>query len=195
MNRAEFFARVSDRPTVESGRIQLAYWLAKNAHRPFYRDSGERFFEHPRAVALSLVAHGYRGTDYIVRGLLHDVIEDTNTPATVIVDLFGPEMWRSLEALSRYLPLLDPVTGQLLWRYKKSLDEYYQGINAAPIDVKVTKCADRLNNLETCGVWEQARRDRYVSETEQYVLPIAHELPCSYASEIEAVIATLKKAV
>ena len=157
MDRNEFFARVSDRPTVELARIQLAYWLAKNAHRPYFRDTGERFFEHPRAVALSLIDHGYRSTDYVVRGLLHDVIEDTNTPLVVLVDLFGPEMWRSLETLSRYVPSFDPVTGQLTVRYKKTLDEYYAGIGAASDEVKLTKCADRLHNIKTCDTWEAER--------------------------------------
>jgi hypothetical protein len=58
MNRAEFFALVANRPECELVCIQWAYWLAKNAHRPFLRDGGERFFEHPRAVAVSLIEHG-----------------------------------------------------------------------------------------------------------------------------------------
>ncbi|MGB7957902.1 MAG: HD domain-containing protein [Minisyncoccia bacterium] len=192
MNRAEFFARISDRPTVELARVQLAYWLAKNAHRPFFRDGGERYFEHPRAVALSLVDHGYRETDDIVRALLHDIIEDTNTPCAVIVDLFGPKMWRELETLSRYVPSFDPVTGQTIGRFKKSLDEYYGPIMVASDGVKKTKCADRCHNLKTCGVWEAPRRDRYLGETEERVLPVARTLVGSYATELEAMIAEIR---
>jgi (p)ppGpp synthase/HD superfamily hydrolase len=141
---------------------------------------------------MSLVHHGYRATDYVVRGLLHDVVEDTNTPCVVIVDLFGPEIWRSLETLSRYMPSFDPVTGQLIGRFKKTIEEYYAAIAAAPDEVKITKCADRLNNLETCGVWEAARRERYLKETEQYILPVARTLMGSYAGELEAELVRIR---
>ncbi len=193
MNRNEFFSLVSDRPTVELGRIQLAYWLAKNAHRPFKRDNGDRYFEHPRAVAVSLIKHGFGETDYIVTGLLHDVVEDTNTPWSVIVDLFGPEIWRSLETLSRYMPVFDPVTGQTINRHKKIIEEYYGELAKASAMVRTVKCADRLNNLETCGVWDDERRDRYITETRQFIFPIAKDLHINYADEIEKILNALKK--
>ena len=193
MNRAEFFTLVSDRPTTELSRIQLAYWLAKNAHRPYLRDSGERYFEHPRGVAVSLISHGFKKTDFIVTGLLHDVIEDTNTPWTALVDLFGPETWQHLETLARYMPLFDPVTGQMVGRYKKTIEEYYAKINKAVDLVKIVKCADRLHNLQTCSVWEAGRKIRYIGETEQYVLPLAHDLRLAYEQELEAILSDLKK--
>lgn len=174
MNRTEFFKAVSDRPTVELARIQLAYWLAKNAHRPFKRENGDRYFEHPRAVAISLIAHGFKGTEYVVLGLLHDVIEDTNTPVPVIADLFGPETWRSLETLSRYMPSFDPLTGQIIGRYKKPQDQYFNEIGAAPARVRTVKCGDRLHNLKTCHRWDDERRARYIDETERFVIPLAH---------------------
>ena len=130
--------------------------------------------------------HGHRETDNVVRALLHDVVEDTNTPYVVLVDLFGPKMWRELEILSRYVPSFDPITGQTIGRYKKVLSEYYGPIVAASDGVKLTKCADRLHNLGTSDGWERARRERYVEETEQYILPIARTLVSSYAAEIEA---------
>lgn len=190
MNRAEFFGLVSDRPTAELTRIQLAYWLAKNAHRAFMRDNGERYFEHPRAVAVSLVNHGFKDTEFVVMGLLHDVAEDTNTPCTVLVDLFGSETWKRLEILSRYMPLFDPVTGQIMQRYKKPLEQYYEEISKASDIVKIVKYADRLNNLQTCGVWDAERRNRYIKETRQYILPLAKELRLPYEKEIEAVLAS-----
>jgi guanosine-3',5'-bis(diphosphate) 3'-pyrophosphohydrolase len=191
MNREEFFRMVSDRPTSELGRIQLAYWLAKNAHRPFLRDNGERYFEHVRAVAVSLVAHGYRGTEFVVDGLMHDVVEDTNTPPGAIVDLFGPETWQHLVVLSKYFSLFDPVTGWIIGRYKKPQEEYFGEIAKAPEMVQIVKCSDRLNNLGDCSAWEPERRKRYRDETERYVLPLARALRLSYEPEIEAALAAL----
>lgn len=193
MDRAEFFALLADRPTAELAHIQLAYWLAKNAHRYFTRDNGERYFEHPRGVAVSLITHGFKRTNFIVIGLLHDVIEDTNTPGTVIVDLFGPETWTQLETLSRYIPLFNLITGQIMVRHKKTLDEYYEEIWKAVDLVKIVKCADRLHNLQTCGAWADDRRKRYIEETQQRVLPLARELRLSYEQELEATILELEK--
>jgi len=192
MNRNDFFLLVSDRPTTELARIQLAYWLAKNSHRPFKRDNGERFFEHPRSVARSLIVHGFKKTDFVITGLLHDVIEDTNTPSTVMVDLFGPEIWYYLETLSRYMPLFDPITGQIKGRYKKSVEEYYEAIYKSNDLVKTVKCSDRLNNLETCDMWDKERQYRYILETEKHVLPIAEQLHTTYEDELKVVISSLK---
>jgi GTP diphosphokinase / guanosine-3',5'-bis(diphosphate) 3'-diphosphatase len=188
MNREEFFALISDRPHAEMERIRWAYWLAKNAHRPFYRDGGGRFFEHPRTVAVSLMEHGYFGTDAIIKGLTHDVIEDTNTPHGVIVALFGPEMLRSLKVLSRYKSTFD-AAGQLIRpQHKKSADKYFSDLLAASDEDKIVKCADRLHNLQTCGCWEKPRRVRYVGETDQYVIPIAETVTGNpYAAEIKAI--------
>jgi len=173
MNREEFFGLISERPHTEMEQIRWAYWLAKNAHRPFYRDGGERFFEHPRAVAVSLIEHGYSGTGAIIKGLTHDVIEDTNTPHDMIVALFGPEMLRSLKVLSRYRSIFD-ATGQLVRpQHKKPAGEYFGDLLTAPDEEKIVKCADRLHNLQTCGCWERPRRIKYVGETDQYVIPIA----------------------
>lgn len=194
MNRAEFFALVSDRPTAELARIQLAYWLAKSVHWPFRRDSGESYFEHPRAVAVSLVEHGFKDTEVVVLGLLHDVVEDTNTPAIAIVDLFGAKTWKSVETLSKRIPLFDPVTGRVIGKHKKENERYYREIAEAPEIVRIVKCADRFHNLQNCGVvWDGARQKRYVEETGKYILPLASELRISYEREMEEVILKLRQ--
>ena len=188
MTRDEFFALISDRSHAEMEQIRWAYWLAKNAHRPFYRDGGGRFFEHPRAVAISLIDHGYSGTSAIIKGLTHDVIEDTNTPHGVIVTLFGPEMLRSLKILSRYKSIFD-ATGQLVRpQQKKAAGEYFGDLLTAPDEEKIVKCADRLHNLQTCDCWERPRRIKYVGETDQYVIPIAETVTGNpYLAELKAV--------
>jgi GTP pyrophosphokinase len=193
MNREEFFALISDRPHAEMEQIRWAYWLAKNAHRPFCRDDGERFFEHPRAVAVSLIEHGYSGTDAIIKGLTHDVIEDTNTPHGVIIALFGPEMLRSLEVLSRYRSTFD-AAGQLVQpQHKKPAGEYFGDLLMASDEDKIVKCADRLHNLQTCSCWEKARRVRYVRETDEHVIPLAESVSANpYAAELKVLVADLK---
>lgn len=77
MNRDEFFRKLKPRPTKEIKKIRIAYWLSESVHRGQKRDNGERYFEHPLRVALSLTEHGHHETNTLVSALLHDVIEET----------------------------------------------------------------------------------------------------------------------
>lgn len=193
VNHAEFFALVSDRPAVELDRIQSAYSFAETVHRNERRDSGEPYFEHPRAVAVSLVQHGFGGTEYVVDGLLHDVVESPNVShavLSVLTDLFGQQTWEDLMALSQRITLFHPITGQIVKHYKKPVEQYFAELGNAR--VKTVKCGDRLHNLQTCGVWEAERRLRYLALTEQYVLPIARELHLTYEKELADMIASLR---
>lgn len=185
MNRKKFFGLLSTLPYGDLVQVQLAYWLAKNAHRPDPpRDDGTRQFEHARTVAVTLIQRGYQYRDLLTVALLHDVVEDTNTPSGIIVNLFEPAIWESLFLLSKLVPVFDPVTGQICGRYQKSLDEYFAGIAGARLDVRLVKCADRLDNLNTCGVWEPERQIRYAAESERYVLPIAEAVDPWFTREI-----------
>src|SRR2546423_1616931 len=63
-------------PKANTGLIEAAYTLAKQAHGVQLRDNGDPYITHPVAVAGILA--GYRlDTASIATGLLHDVIEDT----------------------------------------------------------------------------------------------------------------------
>lgn len=53
-----------------------AYLVAQAAHRGQIRESGERYFSHPRAVALILLNIGVRDPELNQVALLHDVPED-----------------------------------------------------------------------------------------------------------------------
>ena len=58
--------------------IEHAYAVAKAAHAGKERKSGEPYIKHPLSVAFLLTEIGM-DTDTIAAGLLHDVVEDTNT--------------------------------------------------------------------------------------------------------------------
>jgi (p)ppGpp synthase/HD superfamily hydrolase len=174
MDRKKFFALLSHLTAGDITQVQLAYWLAKNAHREQERDSGERYFEHPRDVAVTLISHGVNDRDSVIMALLHDVVEDTNTPFPVIINLFGHEMWESLFLLSKVTPVFDPVTGQIFGRYKKTDDEYYAELMKAKVSVKSVKCGDRLRNLQQMGEsWPLEKQITYARHTIEKVLPLA----------------------
>lgn len=190
MNRIEFFGLLSGMSAGDLLQVQMAYWLAKNAHRPQApRDNGERYFEHPRSVAVSLIERGFSDRDTVVLALLHDVLEDTNTPVHVIMELFGHEVWKGLSLLAKYIPIFDPVTGQVVYRYRKSLTEYYGELRDRAVrNVQLVKIADRYHNLQTMGSWAPERKQKYLDETREYILPIARKTESWFTDQLVVLV-------
>lgn len=194
MNRQEFFGLLSHMTAGDILQVQDAYWLAKNAHREQKRDGGERYFEHPREVALTLMSRNFHDCDTVIMALLHDVVEDTNTPFPVILKLFGHRMWESLFKLSKVVPAFDPVTGQIFGKYKKPDDVYYEELMQGELPVRLTKCADRLCNLKEMGEgWPLERQVSYAKHTQAKVLPLAEKTDVWFydalKAEVERVLA------
>lgn len=175
MDRREFFSKLplAGYTPDEIRRIRYAYWLAKEAHRTQRRDDGERYFVHPRSVALLLIEFGYTQADTICAGLLHDAVEDTFTPPDIYVLLCGPEVWSTVQALSKKLPAFDPVTGEIYGWFEKEPKDYVRDIALLPPHGRVVKLCDRLHNLRTCAGWPPERKTRYVRETRENILPLA----------------------
>lgn len=175
MNRAQFFHAIPLKKynDIEIGYIQSAYWLSKKSHDNQARDSGERYFEHPRAVALLMIQFGFVYWKTICAALLHDCVEDCYTPSRVYINLFDAELYSWVLALSKKVPHHDPLGGQVTGYIKKDLKEYFKTIAELPANVRAIKCCDRLHNLSTCNNWAPERRRRYVNETIEFILPLA----------------------
>ncbi len=190
MNRKNFFDLLKNRMGVgELNYIQIAYWLAKEAHRLQRRDTGERYFEHCRQVALILVKEkGIFDYRVIVSALLHDVLEDSFVPPEVLLAIFGAEIYEWLQFLSKSVPVRDLVHGKISLRAKKSTDEYFAGIRNGPHPLRMVKLADRIHNFRSFGCWRRARKKKYVTETKKYLLPIALETDAGFAAEIRKFI-------
>ena len=187
MDRDTFFQLVANRPAEDLEKLQFAYWLAKEGHQKQTRDSGERYFEHPRRVALKLIRSGYLSTDVLVLALLHDIVEDTQTPLKVIVNLFGAHIWAGLNLLSKKVPNFDPVTGMNIGRVSKELGVYFAAIADGPREVRLVKIADRLDNLQDVASFTPERRQRQIDETMKYILPIATQTCPIFAKELNAI--------
>ena len=195
MNRDKFFTELLRGLTLdELEQVQDAYWLAKNAHywdEP--RDNGQRYFEHLRTVAIILIERGFRDKDTVTVALLHDILENTNTHPRIIVKQFPNHIiWRSLYALSKKIPFFDPLTGQLHDRMEKEISVYFSRIASSDELVRRVKLADRLHNLRTMQAWTRNRQERYITETETYILPIAENTDRWFLQELKAAIADVK---
>jgi (p)ppGpp synthase/HD superfamily hydrolase len=151
-------------------RIEIAYALAKHAHRWQERKEvdGEgrpiRYFEHLRATALILIDElECHDPDMIVACLMHDAIEDTNDiSAAMLEHIFGTRVARMVTMLTK-----NPKSG-----YYDRLQQY------ADIDTLVVKACDRISNLRTLNSCDPAFREKQIKETMEVLLPVLQNPNC-----------------
>lgn len=174
-NRASFFQVVDQffpRGSVEYQLIERAYSTAKDAFRPMQREgSGERYFEHLRAVALILMVHmRVRDANIIAAALLHDVIEDIDGWNQ---DRVAVEFNRSVAQLVWWVtkPGLELFLGDKEARNRA----YHQNLNRAPRPALTIKLADRLHNLITLWGVDAEKQRRKVRETQDFYLSLAEK--------------------
>jgi GTP pyrophosphokinase len=184
MDRTLFFALIPAMMQVARQLIFWAYDIAKRWHDDQARDSGERYFEHVRGVAKLLIEYGYTDPLYLALALLHDILEDTWFPITMLEQLFGPEFARDVISLSKSICIEHPVTGRMIRTPKLSTEEYEQQLAHATKRAIIVKCCDRihndmtlirlhLNNPSMESRWTPEKCLRYAQETLDFVVPLA----------------------
>ncbi len=188
----ESFAKLIGRyyPTtdVRYKDIMRAYHIAKDAFHDKYREGGDQYFEHLRAVALIMIEH-LRVFDHnlIITGLLHDIVEDVS------------DEWNYDRLIKEFN---ETVSGYVWWLSKPKLSEFkskverdrfyhHQLLFRAPREVLIVKLPDRLHNLLTMWDVSGDKRQRKIAETEDFYLPLAVREDI-LIHEIEAAIDELK---
>ena len=87
-------------PDLNEDLIVRAYSYAMKKHEKQKRASGDPFFSHPIEVAQILT--NYRlDTASIVTALLHDTVEDTSATVDEISGLFGKEIGRLVDGVTK----------------------------------------------------------------------------------------------
>ncbi|MDN5365267.1 MAG: diphosphokinase / guanosine-3,5-bis(diphosphate) 3-diphosphatase [Thermacetogenium sp.] len=172
MSLARLLAKIEQYyPNFDREVVERAYRFAKEAHRGQFRNSGEAFIEHPLQVAC-ILADLQLDITSIVAGLLHDVVEDTNTSLQDIEAEFGPEV--------RFLVAGVTKLGKI--EYKSKEDRHAENLRkmflamARDIRVILIKLADRLHNLRTLGAHEVPKQREIARETLEIFAPVAHRL-------------------
>ena len=101
-------------------RVRKAYLLAKEAHAPQKRKSGEPYILHPIAVALIVAKELQLDANTVITAFLHDVVEDTPYTVEDIRQRFGNDV----------AGLVNVVTKQKKKTYQttKQVDNYQQKV-------------------------------------------------------------------
>ena len=127
-----------------SSRYDAALALAARAHRNQLRKGTDLpYIAHPVHVSILLIRHGF-GEDLAIAGLLHDVVEDTDTSLDLIAAEFGADVARLVEAVSE---TKSAGGAELPWEQRKA--EKLAHLQAAGPDVAALKAADAIHNLRS----------------------------------------------
>ncbi|HAT40930.1 MAG TPA: guanosine-3',5'-bis(diphosphate) 3'-diphosphatase [Rheinheimera sp.] len=158
-------------PPEQVALVQQAYVLARDAHAPQFRSSGEPYITHPVAVG-SILADMRMDHETLMAALLHDVIEDTEYNYEDIASRFGKTVAELVQGVSK----LDKVKFKDIKEFEVSnLQKMFLAMTQ-DIRVILIKLADRTHNMRTIGALKPEKRRRIARETLELYAPIANRL-------------------
>ncbi len=169
MRQRELVGRVQRyKSDVDEALLNRAYDYAMKKHAHQKRASGDLYFSHPLEVAAILTDMRLDEATIAV-ALLHDTIEDTSATRAEIDQLFGSEIGKLVEGLTK-LNKLDLVSKKAV-----QAENLRKLLIAISDDVRVllVKLADRLHNMRTLGVMRDDKRRRIAEETMDIYAPLA----------------------
>jgi GTP diphosphokinase / guanosine-3',5'-bis(diphosphate) 3'-diphosphatase len=161
-------------PGADEDLLRRAYLFSAREHRGQIRKSGEPYLVHPLEVA-NILAELNLDPVCVATGLLHDIVEDTDTPIETIEEYFGQEIAHLVSGLTK-ISKLDHGS----YEERQALN-MRKMLLAMVDDVRVVliKLADRLHNMRTLEYLPGDKRRRIAQETLEVYAPIAHRLGMS----------------
>ena len=156
--------------TADMERVRQAFLLAKEAHAPQMRKSGEPYILHPIAVALIAAKELRMDANTVITAFLHDVVEDTPYSVEDIRERFGNDV----------AGLVNVVTKQKKESYHttKQVDNYQQILASLHYDIRavIVKISDRLHNMRTLQSMRADKQMKIAGETDCFYAPLANRL-------------------
>jgi GTP pyrophosphokinase len=159
-------------PEADEDALNRAYVYGLKKHGSQLRASGDPYFSHPVEVA-GILAEMKLDTSSIVTGLLHDTIEDTDATRDEIAGMFGEDIARLVDGVTKLSRL------EVQSESTKEAENLRKLVLAMSSDIRVllVKLADRLHNMRTLHhIKEPARRARIARETMDLYAPLASRI-------------------
>ena len=159
-------------PSADEQAINRAYVFSMKAHGAQKRASGDPYFSHPVEVAGILTRYRLDGAS-IITALLHDTVEDTHATLPEIEKLFGTEIAKLVDGVTKLSQL--EITGS----ESRQAENFRKLLLAMSEDLRVllVKLADRLHNMRTLDhIRDREKRKRIASETLEIYSPLAERI-------------------
>ena len=160
---------ITDEKEIES--IVSAYEFANKKHAGQFRKSGEPYIIHPINVAIILTTI-YADSATIKAGLLHDVLEDTDCTYEEMEELFGSEVTKLVEGVTKLSKIHFSTENEYLIDYYKKI---IVGISE-DVRVIIIKLADRLHNMRTLWALPEAKQKKIAKEALEILAPLGDHL-------------------
>lgn len=151
--------------------ISDAFNLAKDAHADVRRKSGEPYILHPIEVAMIVAREIGLGPISVASALIHDVVEDSEYTLEDIERLFGEEIARIIDGLTKISGVFDQDVSLQAENFRKMLLTLSDDIR-----VILIKLADRLHNMRTMESMPSHKQVKIASETLYLYAPLAHRI-------------------
>ncbi|CAA7613886.1 bifunctional (p)ppGpp synthetase II and guanosine-3',5'-bis pyrophosphate 3'-pyrophosphohydrolase [Magnetospirillum sp. LM-5] len=173
MRQFELVERVkSYDPAADEDAINRAYVFAMKMHGSQKRASGDPYFSHPIEVAGILTRYRLDSAS-IITALLHDTIEDTPATLDDLEKLFGPEIARLVDGVTKLSRI------ELQSDHAKQAENLRKLVIAMSEDIRVllVKLADRVHNMRTLSyIANPDKRRRIALETMEIYAPLAERI-------------------
>ncbi|WP_119462509.1 RelA/SpoT family protein [Rhodospirillaceae bacterium SYSU D60014] len=159
-------------PGADEDALNRAYVFSMKAHGSQERASGDPYFSHPLEVA-DILTKMKLDSASIVTALLHDTVEDTDATLDQIEQLFGKEIARLVDGVTK-LSRIELQSDQ-----SKHAENFRKLVLAMSEDIRVllVKLADRLHNMQTLHyIRSPEKRKRIALETMEIYAPLAERM-------------------
>lgn len=158
------------KPDADKDLLMKAYVFAAKAHKGQTRRTGEPYLQHLLEVT-NILADMRLDETSLAGGLLHDVLEDTDTQYSELKSLFGKEIADVVESLTK-------ISALHLADEERQGENIRRIFNAMLEDVRVIliKMADRLHNMRTLYIFPEEDQKRIARETLDIYAPLAERL-------------------
>lgn len=170
-----------DRPEAQVQLVQKAFDYAREKHDGQLRKEGSNYITHPVEVA-TILAQVPVDTPTVCAALLHDVLEDTTATPDEVKTLFGAEILKIVEGvtkLSKY---------QFESRQERNAENFRKMFLAMADDVRIIllKLCDRLHNMRTLDYMKPEKQQQIARETLEVFAPLANRMGMGrWRSELE----------
>ncbi len=158
-------------PDPDRELITRAFAAAVALHGRQMRKSGEAYIHHPVGTALN-AAELKLDSVTIAAALLHDVVEDCETPVEWLEEQFGDEIAMLVDGVTKLTKM--HFTSQ----EEEQAENYRKMIVAMATDIRVIliKLCDRLHNMHTLCYLSKQKQIQKAKETLEIYAPLAHRL-------------------
>jgi RelA/SpoT family (p)ppGpp synthetase len=159
-------------PDADEALLNRAYVFSLQAHGSQKRASGDPYFSHPIEVA-GILTDLHLDDETIATAILHDTIEDTVATPEQIQKLFGDNVARMVDGVTK----LSKIEAQT--ESERAAENLRKFLLAMSDDIRVllVKLADRLHNMRTLHfIANPDKRKRIARETMDIYAPLAERI-------------------